>query len=200
MPQSLSGTLVHVSNASDGTGWCTPFMGLTANLSLVAQVFNGTIQSLLGPSISLNTWYHVVQTWSPTNGLRLYVNRQMRNLPLATTFTASNESITYVTLGNGLPSSEICPQGILNSTIPFTGAIDDFRVYSRELTSVDIDKNACNELRDLHLTDHDFTKVAFYSKELIRIDSHNQLDHQYKETILDLLSVVDKALQSLVSS
>ncbi|CAF3694172.1 unnamed protein product [Rotaria sp. Silwood1] len=137
-PQSISGTLVHVSSASNGTGWCVPFLGLTANATVVAQMYNGTILSLLGSNISMNAWYHVVQTWSPTNGLKLYVNTAMKSLSTATSFMANDTSSMYVTLASSLSSSEECQQGILNSTIPFTGAIDDFRVYSRELTSADV--------------------------------------------------------------
>ncbi|CAM4771030.1 unnamed protein product [Rotaria magnacalcarata] len=138
-PQSLSGTLVHVSSSLNGTGWCMPFIGLTGNGSLVAQIYNGVTLSLLGPNVSLSTWYHIVQTWSPTSGLQLYVNSWMTYaLTSATSFVASGSSPMYVTLANSLFDSGNCHGGMLNSTMPFIGAIDDFRVYSRELTSNDV--------------------------------------------------------------
>ncbi|CAF3439874.1 unnamed protein product [Rotaria socialis] len=138
-PESLSGTLVHVSSSLNGTGWCMPFIGLTGNGSLVAQIYNGVTLSLLGPNVSLSTWYQVVQTWSPANGLQLYVNSWMTySLSSAASFLASGSPPMYVTLANSLFGSGSCHEGMLNSTMPFIGAIDDFRVYSRELTYDDV--------------------------------------------------------------
>ncbi|CAF3024471.1 unnamed protein product [Rotaria socialis] len=138
-PESLSGTLVHVSSSLNGTGWCMPFIGLTGNGSLVAQIYNGVTLSLLGPNVSLSTWYQIVQTWSPTNGLKLYVNSWMTySWSSATSFLASGSSPMYVTLANSLFGSGSCHGGMLNSTMPFIGAIDDFRVYGRELTATDV--------------------------------------------------------------
>ncbi|CAF4501030.1 unnamed protein product, partial [Rotaria socialis] len=138
-PESLSGTLVHVSSSLNGTGWCMPFIGLTGNGSLVAQIYNGVTLSLLGPNVSLSTWYQVVQTWSPANGLQLYVNSWMTySLSSAASFLASGSPPMYVTLANSLFGSGNCHGGMLNSTMPFIGAIDDFRVYSRELTYDDV--------------------------------------------------------------
>ena len=137
-PQSMFGILVYISDTSNSTGWCMPFMGLTTNASVVAQIYNGTVSSLLGRSLSLNQWSHVVQTWSTNNGLRLYVNKKKSSLSSATSFTASNASSTYIMLA-GTPSNfGLCPQGLLNLSIPFRGDIDDFRVYNRELSSDDV--------------------------------------------------------------
>ncbi|CAF0933382.1 unnamed protein product [Rotaria sordida] len=139
-PQSQSGTIIHISTASNGTGaGCMPFMGLATNELLVVQIPISKSVSLLSSPITLNVWSHIVQTWSPASGLRLYVNNVMvSSLPTANLFLPYSQSPVYVTLGNGLPASVSCRQGILNSTIPFTGAIDDFRVYNRELTASDI--------------------------------------------------------------
>ncbi|CAF4007294.1 unnamed protein product [Rotaria sp. Silwood1] len=139
-PQSQSGTIIHVSTASNGTGaGCMPLMGLATNELLVIQIPISKSVSLLAAPITLNVWSHIVQTWSSATGLRLYVNNVMvSSLPTANSFLPYRQSPLYVTLGNGLPASASCRQGMLNSTIPYTGAIDDFRVYSRELTASDI--------------------------------------------------------------
>jgi len=140
-PQSLTGVLVHVSSDSFGTGWCLPFIGFATNGSLVAQIKNNfnTI-SVFGPilSISTSTWFHVVQTWSSTNGLRLYLDNILvaSNTNQATAYSASELS-NYVTLGNVLNGTS-CSQGVISTLTPYNGDIDDFRIYNRELTSDDI--------------------------------------------------------------
>jgi hypothetical protein len=64
-----------------------------------------------------------VQTWSSTNGIQLYVNNQLVAGTPAATFTGSG------TLNNSLT---------LSGGGTFVGAIDDWRVYSRELTAQDV--------------------------------------------------------------
>ncbi|CAF3019122.1 unnamed protein product [Rotaria sp. Silwood2] len=57
-PNVLSGTLVHISKYQNAI-----------------QIWGGsTAKYVLGPIPPLNSWTHVVQTWSPTNGLTLYIN------------------------------------------------------------------------------------------------------------------------------
>ncbi len=124
-PVSLSGVLVHVSSNASGLGWCLPFIGFATNGSIVAQILNNNgIISVLGSfaSIPTSTWSHLVQTWSSTNGLRLYINNILvaSSVSLATTYTTSAVS-NYLTLGNTL-----------------NGGMDDVRVYSRELSADDV--------------------------------------------------------------
>ena len=140
-PVSLSGVLVHVSSTSSGLGWCLPFIGFATNGSIVAQIFNSNgIISISGsfPTISTITWTHIVQTWSSTNGLRLYINNILvaSSFTLATTYTASTVS-NYLTLGSIL-NGGTCGQGQIGSLTPYQGSIDDVRVYSRELSSTDV--------------------------------------------------------------
>ena len=141
-PVSLSGVLVHVSSNISSVGWCLPFIGFAINGSLVAQIVNSNgIISVIGPSLLLpiSTWSHVVQTWSTTNGLRLYIDTILvaSRISQATTYTASAVS-TYVTLGNILSGSSTCGQGEIGTLTPYQGDMDDFRVYSRELNGADV--------------------------------------------------------------
>ena len=141
-PQSLSGSLVHLSTSSTGTGvWCASLLGFASNGTLVAQTYNGSIQSTAASNLlSLSpSWSHIAQTWSPTNGLRLYVNHILvASQPSARTFIATRTTPNYVTLANGLSASGNCPAGAIGVLGPFTGAVDDFRIYSRELTTGDV--------------------------------------------------------------
>jgi len=140
-PVSLSGVLVHVSSNASGLGWCLPFIGFAANGSIVAQIINSNgIISVLGSSVPVptSTWSHIVQTWSSTNGLCLYVNNilQASSVSLATTYAASAVS-NYLTLGNSLDGST-CGSGQIGTLTPYQGDMDDFRVYSRELNAADV--------------------------------------------------------------
>ena len=138
-PRSLSGVILHVSSNSLGTGWCLPFLGFASTGLLVAQMFNSGVRFVMSPSMPLNSsWTHVVETWSPTNGLRLYMNNILvaSTIAMAGSYTASSMS-NYVTLGSILSGSS-CPLGAIGSMLGFDGDIDEFRIYSRELSADDI--------------------------------------------------------------
>ena len=139
-PRSLSGIVVDVSSNAAANLWCFPFIGFATNGAIIAQTLSGTtVNSVFDPSVSPTlVWTHVVQTWSTTHGLRLYVNNALvASNSLASTYTASGVP-DYVTLGNGLSAASGCYKGILGSTSPYNGDIDDFRIYSRELTSSEV--------------------------------------------------------------
>jgi hypothetical protein len=139
-PRNLSGTLVHVSATASGLGWCVPFIGFAANGSLVAQMWNNGFVFVLSPSApSLSVWTHVVQTWSSANGICLYVEGVLvaSNLLSAASYIASSTS-DYVTLANTLSGYNNCQPGHVSTTAPCNTDIDDFRVYSRELTASEV--------------------------------------------------------------
>jgi hypothetical protein len=142
-PQILSGTLVHLSTSSSGTGsTCFPLLGFASNGAIIAQVLtsNSTIVTATGPilPVSSSSWIPVVQTWSSSNGLKLYVNNTLVSSMSASTFLGSGITPNYVTLGNCLSGCGVCSSGLVGVAGPFTGAIDDWRIYSRELTSNDV--------------------------------------------------------------
>ena len=136
-PRSTNCTLVHVSGNTNGGAWCIPFVGITSNGLIAAQGYTGnsTLPCVMSTSTPSSTdWTHIAQTWSATNGLFLYINGVLiGTVSSATTFVASTVS-NYVTLGNSLSGS--CYGGCLGIHVPgaLNGDIDDFRVYSRELT------------------------------------------------------------------
>jgi hypothetical protein len=73
-------------------------------------------------------WSHIVETWSPTNGLRLYIDSVLvASLPSATIYSASGVS-NFLTLANSLSGMGNCYDGGLGVTVPgpFDGDIDDF--------------------------------------------------------------------------
>jgi hypothetical protein len=139
-PVSLLGVVLHVSNNVTGTGWCMPFLGFTINGSFIAQIYNGTANvPVVDPTFSILTsvWSHVVQTWSSTNGLRLYINNTLvaSRLNSAGTYSASSTP-NFLSLGSGLQGTATCDQDMSSSA--YEGDMDDFRVYSRELSASDV--------------------------------------------------------------
>ena len=109
-------------------------MGLSASGNLIAfhHIFNNTV-SLSSSVLPTGAWHHAVQTFSTTNGLRLYMNG---------TIYASTPAASYY--GSGVPDT-LTFGNPLNGTScasPFTskqfyGSIDEVKLYSRELTSLE---------------------------------------------------------------
>ena len=113
-------------------------MGISAAGNIVVQVHSYALAyNIQGPVIQLNTWTHIVQTYSPTNGESLYVNGQRyATWAAATTYDASGGQ-NFMTIGNALNGSANCYNpGIM--TTPYLGMIDEIRIYSRELSASDV--------------------------------------------------------------
>ncbi|CAF1094592.1 unnamed protein product [Adineta steineri] len=140
-PQSLAGTIVHVSTNSSGTDFCAPFIGFSSNGSLIVQMMTNTSYVAISYStLSLTDFTHIVQTWSSTNGLRLYINNVLVGSIAATTYQTASSWVNYVTLGGCLNGCMSCTTLPGNQVLPgpFAGVVDDFRVYSREVTASDV--------------------------------------------------------------
>ena len=139
-PTHLSGIVLYVATAASGEfSWYMPFLGFTINGSFVVQIWNSKYISLVDPAFSVSTsvWSHVVQTWSLTNGLCLYINNILAAcLNSAKTYAASSEA-NYLTLGNRLNYTTTNGLGLITG-LPYQGDMDEFRVYSRELSAGDV--------------------------------------------------------------
>ncbi|CAF4264091.1 unnamed protein product [Adineta steineri] len=140
-PQSLAGTIVHISTNSSGIGFCAPFIGFASNGSLIVQIMTNTSYVAVSySSLSLTDFTLIVQTWSSTNGLRLYINSALVGSIAAATYRTASTWVNYVTLGGCLNGCVSCSTVPGNQVLPgaFEGAVDDFRVYSREVTASDV--------------------------------------------------------------
>ena len=71
------------------------------------------------------------------NGLRLYINSGPVASAVVTTYRAAINWVNYVTVGSCLSGCGNCSAGSGDqiSASLFAGAVDDFRVYSSELTA-----------------------------------------------------------------
>jgi hypothetical protein len=132
-PLSLAGTLVHVSTHADGTGSCLSVLGFLATGALVTM---GPNIQIAGPTIPVNTWTHIVQTFSSTNGFHLYINRTMYGSP-AVNITNIPGYAVYLTLANRLLGPASCHLSSI-PTKAYSGVIDEVRIYNREINASEV--------------------------------------------------------------
>lgn len=136
-----SSVLIHLSTTTIGQGWCVDLMGFSSTGQIIATGWGSTSQQVLGPILSANVWTHVASTYSPTNGVRLYVNGTLVGSTGAMAYLASGQ-VNLLTLGNSLQGIPVSSGGTCSSQsiVPnvYSGYVDEFRVYSRELNSTDI--------------------------------------------------------------
>ncbi|CAF1519810.1 unnamed protein product, partial [Didymodactylos carnosus] len=129
------GTITHVSGVLNGTNWCIPLIGLSSLGRIVTQAWSGVAAGILGPSMSVNLWTHIVQTFSVTNGITMYINGTYYNSTKTFSYSASGKKDTII-LANYI-SGVSCSAGQVVAG-QYYGAIDEFRLYSRELTTTDV--------------------------------------------------------------
>jgi len=135
-PSFPSGTLFHLSSSATGSGsWCLPMIGFSSNGSIVVQTWSGNTVSIMGPILPINTWTHIVQTYSLTNGLRLYINGGLYDSATVNTFSGSTLTMCILLASSGLGTN--CETGLI-SMGPYSGAIDEFYVYNRELNALEV--------------------------------------------------------------
>ncbi|CAF1226684.1 unnamed protein product [Adineta steineri] len=128
------GTLVEYVDQTGTQGWCTTPLGFSSSGNIVANAFLPDTQ-VTGPVLSVLTWKHIATTYSQTHGLTLYVNGVSVGNTGAQANNAPNTAVT-LTLGNALISGYCDPQSITRG--PFYGYLDEFRVYSRELSAAEV--------------------------------------------------------------
>ena len=110
-------------------------MGFTSTGQLVSSIPTASsLVNLTAMALPMNSWTHIVSTYSATNGLRLYINGTLFGSTNGFTSSASGNLMT-VTLGNTLNGSN-CTSAV--PRVPYRGLLDEFRLYSRELTQTDV--------------------------------------------------------------
>ncbi|CAF1063598.1 unnamed protein product [Adineta steineri] len=150
------GTLIHYSTQTDGQGWCIVPLGFSSVGNIIATAWAPDNQ-VTGPILSINNWTHIATTYSQTSGLTLYVNGVSVGSTGAQSSNASS-AVVILTLGNSLNGTGCSSQSIVPGT--FSGYIDEFRVYSRELSAAEVsvftkDKTCFDAIMDGDETDID---------------------------------------------
>jgi hypothetical protein len=98
--------------------------------------YNGAaVIQVTGPVLTVGQWVHIVQSYSSTNGLRLYVNGVFYGQSGGYSY-GSYGAPMVITLGQSL-SGNACAHSVL---VPgyYQGEIDEFYIYSRELSQADV--------------------------------------------------------------
>jgi hypothetical protein len=132
-----SGTIIHVSALATGIGWCVPMLGFTSGGAIGVQGWNGRSVNLTGPIVTANVWTYLTVTYSSSNGIRLWVNgTQYGSASAPFSYSAANASVT-VTLGSSLSGIGYCGTGVI-VVGQYHGYMDEFQLYSRELSAADI--------------------------------------------------------------
>ena len=97
--------------------------------------WNGSTVTVAGPVVTISTWTHVAVTYGSINGMQLYVNGTLSNASAPFLFS-SNEAPMNLFLGN--PNWNGTCGSSQTTCGPYSGAVDDFRLYSRELSANDV--------------------------------------------------------------
>ena len=128
-------SIIHLSSLPNGTGWCMPMIGLSNTSRLITASWGGVFVQVTGRVVPANTWTHVVATYSLLSGLCLYVNGTLSNVSTPFSFQASGTQ-NYLYIWN--PLADIHCGSLPEMSGKYAGAIDELRVYSRELSAGDI--------------------------------------------------------------
>ena len=138
---TTGGTIIHVSGQTNGLGWCIPMLGFTNTGYVGVQSWNNGPVSITGPFVTANVWTHLTVTYGPSIGLRLWVNgAQYGGASGGYTYTAANTPVT-ATLGSSASGTGSCSSGVITMG-QYRGNLDEFRLYSRELSSSDVSRLA----------------------------------------------------------
>jgi hypothetical protein len=141
-PTSVSGgTIIHVSKCSSscGSNWCLAFIGFTSSGEIAIQswtgVYNSSLVALTGPVLSINVWTHIVQTYSSSNGMRLFLNGTLFSQSATFVYSASDMP-DFIYLGSyPLP---VCVGTNVISMGQYYGLLDEFRLFARDLTPAEV--------------------------------------------------------------
>ncbi len=97
-------------------------------------VADDPVTQVFGHTVTVNMWTHSFQTFSITNGIRLYVNKTMYS-SFGMASILGNTS--YITLASRLSESASCPSPYVYYPTS-AGAIDKIRIYNRESSAIEV--------------------------------------------------------------
>lgn len=123
---SLQSTICSFGLATNA-GNINTYMQFASATTATFQLYNA-VNNSTAFTITANTWYHVTYTANPGGTSLFYVNGNLIGSAASTPTTGFIGSVNIL-LGDNLVTS---------ATQPYAGFIDDFRVYSRELSATEI--------------------------------------------------------------
>ena len=126
---SSGGPIIGICASPPGGGWNMPFLSLASNGDLYGWAYGG---GQISTNISFNEWHFAVLTYDSTNGVRLYVDGELKASSSSTTYNGSGTVDYWTTYVGGTK-----PTGVPSY---FRGKIDSVRIYSESLTSAQVKK------------------------------------------------------------
>ena len=132
------GTIAHLSRTLAGAPWSMPILGFTNAGNIAAQVCatNSSV-SLTGTTLSVGVCTHVAITYSPSNRLRLWINGTQTTVSPSNFASSTIDEPVTMRFGASAGSAGVCAAGAI-SMGQYAGLLDEFRLYSRELSAADI--------------------------------------------------------------
>jgi hypothetical protein len=138
-PYSFAGWFKTSTGETDGniifmsvpSGWCLPPVAIDGGYLRGHSWNNGPVSVYSTTPIVANTWYHFVNTWNSSGGLKIYVNGILEATTPQADYTASGAS-NYINIGytSGIGCSE--DKGWFN------GSVSQIRIWNRELSAAEV--------------------------------------------------------------
>lgn len=90
---------------------------------IIFSINDGSTRAIGATTVSTSTWYHIVCTYSPTNGMRIYINGSLDDSLAGSRNPQSKSETNHI--------------GALASTSNVDAKIDEVYFWSRELASTE---------------------------------------------------------------
>ena len=138
-PSSITGgRLIHVSPSSGPVTWSMPMLGFTVTGRIGAQGCSSSgAEIVTGPVLSVGLWTHLAVTYSPSARLQLWLNGTQVNATLTFFASVTIDAPVTVALGASPSNAGVCASGVI-MTGHYSGLMDEFQLFSRELSPVDV--------------------------------------------------------------
>ena len=134
-----AGTIIHVSSGTSTIPWSMPVLGFTSagNVGVQGCSTTSNTVSLIGPVLSSGMWTHIVVTYDSSTRLRLWVNGTQYAASPGSFVSSTIDAPVTVILGTSIGIVSNCSLGVI-SMGQYSGAMDEFQLFSRELTAADV--------------------------------------------------------------
>ena len=104
-------------------------MGLT-NFNQISEYTYPNSAQVVGPTVPVSQWTHVIYSYSQANGQTMYVNGAQIGRTGSIVFYSSGQ-IDWLTFGYNLGCWTPGP----TNGVPYSGMIDEVYIYRREITA-----------------------------------------------------------------
>ena len=134
--QNNRSTIIYMPSLLDEVDkWCLPILGLTATGNLTTFSWNRTLLALTGPVIPIDVWAHVVVTYHTQSQLQLILNGTHSNNLDIMNYISSGQP-NHLIVGSVVWRADCAGFDMIKGH--YHGAIDDLRLYLRQLTDGEI--------------------------------------------------------------